>query len=154
GSQQIRVEVAELFEQAHAADPKAAARLARAVTAMPEAGSDFLDFRLVAELGRGAFGRVYLARQGKLACRSVALKVSTELFSEGQALAQLQHTNVVPIYSTHQAGPLQAVCMPYLGSTTLADVLAGLGGHASLPDSGKHFVSTVRGRQSTLRPDA
>src|SRR4051794_30602537 len=34
---------------------------------MPEVGGEFLGFRLIGELGRGAFGRVYLARQGDLA---------------------------------------------------------------------------------------
>ena len=78
---------------------------------------------LVEELGRGAFGRVFLARQGDLADRPVALKVGDRLFGESQTLAQLQHTNIVPIYSLHRAGPFQAVCMPYFGRTTLADVL-------------------------------
>ena len=40
----------------------------------PEIGSEFLGFRLVEELGTGAFGRVFLAWQGDLAGRSVALK--------------------------------------------------------------------------------
>jgi tetratricopeptide (TPR) repeat protein len=99
-------------------------RLAQAAAALPEPGSEFRGFQLVKEIGRGAFGRVYLARQGDLAGRPVALKVSAELVEESHRLAQLQHTNIVPIYSVHRAGPLQALCMPYLGSTTLADVLA------------------------------
>jgi serine/threonine protein kinase len=74
----------------------------------------------VAELGRGTFGKVYLARQGDLADRPVALKVAVDLHGESQALAQLQHTNIVPSYSMHRAGPFHAVCMPYLGRTTLA----------------------------------
>ena len=59
------------------------------------------------------------SRQGDLADRPVALKVSAELFGEPQALAQLQHTHIVPIYSTHRVGRLRAVCMPYFGATTL-----------------------------------
>src|SRR5262249_59916532 len=78
--------------------------------------------------------------------------VGVELFGEGQHLARLQHTNIVPIYSAHQAGPLQAVCMPYFGSTTLMDVLHGLQGRRSLPASGRHFVSTLKDRKSTVRP--
>ena len=97
-----------------------------ALRELPEPGSDFAGFRLIRELGRGAFGRVYLARQGDLADRPVALKVSAELPGEPQALAQLQHTHIVPIYSVHRVGPLQAVCMPYFGATTLADVLRDL----------------------------
>src|SRR3954447_9458501 len=94
---------------------------------LPELGRPFLGFLLLAELGRGTFGRVYLARQGDLADRLVALKVSTETLGESQKLARLQHTNVVPIYSLHGGATLRAVCMPYLGPTTLADVLHDLG---------------------------
>src|SRR5437016_4486865 len=42
---------------------EAAQRRASAATPLPEVGSEFLGFYLVEELGRGAFGRVYLARQ-------------------------------------------------------------------------------------------
>ena len=90
---------------------------------MPVPGQEFLGFRLISELGRGAFGRVFAARQGSLANRFVALKVATSVFGEAQTLAQLQHTNIVPIYSIHRVGPFQAVCMPYFGRTTLAHVL-------------------------------
>jgi serine/threonine protein kinase/Tfp pilus assembly protein PilF len=144
--------VAELFQEMHRSDPEAAARLAEVVIAMPQAGCDFLGFRLVRELGRGAFGRVFLAQQGDLANRSVALKVSTNLFNESQTLAQLQHTNIVPIYSIHRVGPIQAVCMPYLGSTTLATVCKALQGEAPLPASGQYLVRTLLGWKSTFGP--
>src|SRR5919201_534794 len=80
-------------------DPELARRLAEGEAALPPVGADFLGFRLVDELGRGAFSRVYLARQADLADRLVALKVSVELSGEPQVLARLQHTNIVPIYS-------------------------------------------------------
>jgi tetratricopeptide (TPR) repeat protein len=38
-------------------------------------------------------------------------------------LALLRHPNVVPVYSVHRCGALQVICMPYLGRTTLADLL-------------------------------
>jgi eukaryotic-like serine/threonine-protein kinase len=133
-----------------AADPEAARLLAQALTALPEAESTFLDFRLVAELGRGAFGRVYLARQGDLADRWVALKISVDVAGESQTLAQLQHTNIVPIYSIHQAGMFQAVCMPYFGPTTLADLLHDLRQRGTLPTSGKDLVNMLRMRSGPL----
>ena len=43
---------------------------------MPKAGQRFLHFDLIKELGRGVFGRVFLARQTQLADRPVALKVT------------------------------------------------------------------------------
>jgi serine/threonine protein kinase/Tfp pilus assembly protein PilF len=144
-----------LYHDLHESDPQAAYDLARAATELPEAGTEFLGFRLIQVLGRGAFGKVYLAEQGDLANRPVALKVATDIFAESQTLAQLQHTNIVPLYSTHRAGPFQAVCMPYFGPTTLADVLAQVSANPSLPDSGKILVSTVNMRKaSTQRADS
>lgn len=137
----------ELFREFDRSDPSAADHLARALSHLPEPGSEFLGFRLRAELGRGAFGRVYLARQGDLANRPVALKISADVGVESKALAQLQHTNVVPIYSVHRSGPLQAVCMPYLGSTTLADVISELQRHDALPESGRGLLSTLDERR-------
>ncbi len=127
-------------------------RWAQAAAALPEAGTEFLGFHLVEEIGRGAFGRVYLARQGDLAGRPVALKIACDIFGESQTLAQLQHTNIVPIYSFHRTGPFQAVCMPFFGRTTLAQVLNSISGRPSLPSSGREVRSTVfQGHGSTLR---
>jgi hypothetical protein len=116
-----------LLHSAHQAHSEAAFLLAQAVTALPEVGTKFLSFQLIAELGRGSFGCVYLATQGDLASRLVALKITVDLLGEDQKLAQLQHTNVVPIFSIHQAGAMKAVCMPFFGSTTLRQDLDGYG---------------------------
>jgi serine/threonine protein kinase/tetratricopeptide (TPR) repeat protein len=115
-------------------DADAADYLSRAAAGLPEAESDFCGFHLVKEIGRGALGRVYLAHQGDLASRPVALKVSADLVDESHWLAQLQHSNIVPIYSVHRAGPLQALCMPYLGSVTLAGVLGTLRNRSAAAD--------------------
>jgi serine/threonine protein kinase len=96
------------------------------------------------ELGHGAFARVFLARQPDLANRLVVLKVSNGFPGESQSLAQLQHTNIVPIYSQHRIGDLHVLCMPYLGSTTLADVLQALRTTGEVPTSGVGLVSTIR----------
>ncbi len=141
------LELSELY----GCDLLAAQRLAQAVHEFPNPGETFLGFQLLAELGRGTFGRVYLARQGDLANRYVALKVATDLYAESQTLAQLQHTHIVPIYSIHQAGPLQAVCMPFLGTTTLADVFKDLRRRDSVPASGKSLVQTLDARKSATR---
>src|SRR5205814_5209293 len=118
-------------------DSLALSRWDRASRSLPEPGATFVGFRLVEELGRGAFGRVYLARQGDLAGRPVALKVACDIAGESQKLAQLQHPNIVPVYSLHRAGPFQAACMPYLGRTTLAQVVKHLADRPSLPSSGR-----------------
>ena len=105
------------------ADPESVSQWVQGENVLPKPGGEFLGFRLEEELGRGAFGRVYLARQADLGGRPVALKVACDIFGESRTLAQLQHTNIVPIYSVHRAGPLQAVCMPFFGRTTLAQVV-------------------------------
>ena len=113
-----------LFRAMYRRDPAAADRLARAVHSWPDVGDQFCGFRLVAELGRGAFGRVFLAQQAELADRPVALKVVCDIRGEAQHLARLQHTNVMPIYSVHASEPFHALCMPSFGGTTLDRLLA------------------------------
>jgi len=121
----------------------AAERLQRAIDQLPVVGQSFAGFELVAVLGRGTFGRVYLARQGDLADRFVALKISTDLTGESRTLARLQHTNIVPIYSVHRVPPFQAVCMPFFGATTLNHLLARYRGRAALPATGRQLVDTL-----------
>lgn len=126
-------------------------RVERAIDLFPAVGTQFLSFQLIAELGRGGFGRVYLARQGDLAHRLVALKITVDLPGEEQKLAQLQHTNVVPIFSYHQSGDLHAVCMPYFGATTLADVVRVAQIQAKIPGSGQILVDIVRARRNAFQ---
>ena len=92
----------------------------------PEAGQTIGGFSLVEELGRGAFARVFLARERQLADRQVALKVSRRGSREPQTLARLQHTHIVPVYSHRidAATGLHLLCMPYFGRVTLARILA------------------------------
>jgi len=116
------------------------------VLRMPEPGECAAGYELLSELGRGAFGRVFLARETGLARRLVALKVSTKLPGESQTLARLQHSNVVPVYSVHRHGAYHFICMPYLGGTTLADLLGAFRGPSGLPGTGRGLVSTLAER--------
>ena len=92
---------------------------------LAEAGPDFLGYRLVSELGRGAFGRVFLAHELAIGNRQVALKVALRGADEAVVLGKLRHPNIVPVYSVHwdDTTGLAAFCMPYLGRATLWDVL-------------------------------
>src|SRR5262249_36338506 len=99
-----------LFRDMHRSDPAAAGQLPRAAPSLPQPGRAFRGFPRLTELGRGPFGRVYLASQPALANRLVALKVAIGLGGEAQTLARLQHTNINPVYSIHAAAPLQALC--------------------------------------------
>jgi serine/threonine protein kinase/lipoprotein NlpI len=118
---------------------------------LPSVGDEFAGFELLAELGRGAFAAVFLARQADLSNRFVVLKVSSQFLDESQTLAQLQHTNIVPIYSIHRRGPLHALCMPFLGATTLADVLHEIRAGESLPRSGHGLRSTIKLKDRSTR---
>jgi eukaryotic-like serine/threonine-protein kinase len=144
-----RREHAHLFGDLYREDPQAARRLAEAAVSMPEAGAEFLGFHLLAELGRGALGRVFLARQDQLAGRHVAIKVAADVWGESQSLAQLQHPNIVPIYSVHRRDPFQVVCMPFLGSATLRDVVRVVGAMATMPTSGRVLVQVFGEHRST-----
>lgn len=134
------------------ASPGILERILSKAEKMPEVGSNFLGFHLKSELGRGAFGRVFLAEQRVLSDRLVALKVSPDSGLESQTLAKLQHTNVVPIYSVHREGPYQATCMPFLGSTTLADLLADIRSRGTLPNGGDVVYTTIESRAQSSDP--
>ncbi|MCI0703622.1 MAG: protein kinase [Planctomycetia bacterium] len=141
---EANLEPAAILDHLRKSDPAAATHLRAALERFPEVGSQLAGFDLVAVLGRGTFGRVYLARQGALADRFVALKVSPDLSSEAQTLARLQHTNIVPIYSTHKAGLFQAVCMPFFGVATLEHLLRRFHKHATVPATGRQLLETLR----------
>ena len=91
----------------------------------PEVGTSWQGFHLLATLGKGAIARVFLAQQNAMSGRLVVLKITTRQTSESVLLARIQHSGVVPIYSIHEENGLYGVCMPYVGSTTLADLLVG-----------------------------
>ncbi len=94
------------------------------ISSWPEPGSQFLQFDLIAEIGRGSFGRVFLATEPALGGRQVVVKVAPQGGEEAEILGRLRHPNIVPIYSLQQdVTGLTAFCMPYLGRATLCDVL-------------------------------
>jgi serine/threonine protein kinase/Tfp pilus assembly protein PilF len=91
----------------------------------PAPGELLGDFRLIRELGRGTSSRVFLACQPTLADRPVVLKVTPRQGHEHLTLARLQQTHIVPLHAVHDfpARNLRALCQPYLGGATLAQLL-------------------------------
>ncbi|MGO9814338.1 MAG: protein kinase domain-containing protein [Isosphaeraceae bacterium] len=91
----------------------------------PRCGDELGGFRLVVELGRGAFARVFLAEEMNLGRRLVALKVSRAEGDEPRILARLQHAHIVPVHSVQDepATGLRLLCMPFFGGANLAQLL-------------------------------
>ena len=90
-------------------------------------------FEIRRELGRGAFGVVYLAYDPRLG-RKVALKLprpealmTPELrerfLREGRAAAGLDHPNVVPVHEAGEAGPICYIAAAYCSGPTLSQWL-------------------------------
>ena len=120
--------------------------------AMPEAGEELAEFRLLAELGRGVSGRVFLASQPTLADRPVVLKVTPRGREEHLSLARLQHMNIVPLYSA-QVIPdrrLQVLCMPFLGGASLAQVLDLLKDQDPSRRTGSQLIDALDRVQASL----
>jgi serine/threonine protein kinase len=92
---------------------------------LPSAGDTVGEFRLLASLGRGVRGAVFLAEQPGLANRVVVLKITPRDGREHLSLARLQHPHIVPLYSVQDLveRDLRLLCMPYLGGTPLTRIL-------------------------------
>jgi tetratricopeptide (TPR) repeat protein len=102
-------------------------------------------FRLLAELGRGAVGGVYLAEQSALSDRPVVLKITPLVGQEHLLLARLQHTHVVPLYSVADDPKrgLRMLCMPYFGGGSAARVLELMADIPPPERSGRDLLAAV-----------
>jgi serine/threonine protein kinase len=105
----------------------------------PEPGETFLGLTVRAELGRGAFARVYLVGNPDLGGKPQVVKISRNGAGEARTIGPIIHANVVDVIdvATDPATGLTAIRMPYRGGATLNDVLdrlpaAGPPEHAAL----------------------
>ena len=100
-------------------------------------GDTIGKYELTGELGRGAMGLVYRARDTKLE-REVALKVisdeprshpvAMQLFlDEAKALAQLNHPNIVGVYDQNEEMGVTYMVMELVEGQTLEQILAQRG---------------------------
>ncbi len=95
-----------------------------AATDWPEPGGGFEGLAVVRELGRGAFARAYLARDPETGDRPVVLKLAPVPSCEARTLGAIDHPHVVAVYWARRVRGLHAICMPFVGATTLGDVIA------------------------------
>ena len=120
--------------------------------AFPEVDETLGPFLLLAELGRGASGRTFLATDPTLADRPVVVKVIAGDQDEHLALAPLRHTHIVPLFSEHSLPErgLRLLCMPDLGGTSLAEILAELSATPIEQRSGRRLVEALDRRARPL----
>lgn len=109
----------------------------RIVIQAPDVYPSVGGYEILEELGHGAMGTVYLARQLALEGRKVALKVlpaSATLSArarrrfriEANALARIRHPNVVSIFEVIEEEGLCAYAMEWIEGRTLAQIIQGL----------------------------
>ena len=107
------------------------------------------DFHVLAEVGRGAFATVYLARQISIG-RIVALKVSGDRGDEARTLAQLDHPHIVRIYDQRRLEAaadrprMRLVYEQFLPGGTLAQVVDRVRRTPARDRSGAILVEAVR----------
>jgi serine/threonine protein kinase/Flp pilus assembly protein TadD len=122
--------------------------LLRKLDRWPSPGQTFYNFRLEEELGRGAFARVFLAREPGVGNRQVAVKVTMNRDDdEVGTLGKLRHPNVVPILYAPPGGEnngFSMVCMPFLGRATLLSAIENLVGRKRLPDRADALLAVAR----------
>lgn len=121
----------------------------------PKPGESFLGYELESELGRGTFGRVYLARQPALGNRRVAVKISISGGDEADTLGRLRHSNIVPVFSVEwdDATGLATFCMPFLGRATLSNVLDADLWASKPPRQAIAILDAVRRANAGLKTD-
>jgi tRNA A-37 threonylcarbamoyl transferase component Bud32 len=122
------------FAQLASGHPSLARRANQNETETPlarRANGSFGDFELLEELGRGAMGVVYKARQKSLD-RLVALKMVREAHlataddrerfrTEAHSAAQLKHPNIVTVYEVGTTDGQAYICMECVDGPTLAE---------------------------------
>ncbi len=97
-------------------------------------GKTIGPYQVVAKLGEGGMGEVYLARDTKLN-RDVALKVLPDAVAndadrlarftrEAQTLAALNHPNIAHIHGLEESGNLRALVMELVDGEDLSEVIA------------------------------
>jgi serine/threonine protein kinase/Flp pilus assembly protein TadD len=110
------------------------------------AGDTFQGFTLKRELGRGTFARVFQAVEPALGDRQVVVKISWLGPDEAWVQGRLAHPNIMPVYSASRdpESGLTIICMPYLGRTTLQDVLRRAFAKPGLPGQAQVIVEVAQ----------
>ncbi len=130
----VRARVERLRQRVGRAAPSAAETIAGVQVSGVQAG---VRYRLVRELGRGATGVVYLARDAELE-RDVAVKLLhphlassqssgalSQFFHEARVMASLRHPNIVAVLDLDESA--RRIVMELAGGGTLRELLRDRG---------------------------
>jgi tetratricopeptide (TPR) repeat protein len=130
----LRSRIAETIALAH-----------EAAVAKPAQRPRVAGHEILAELGRGGMGAVYLALDRDLG-RRVALKVLPPSYAAGgrgrdrflreaRAVARLQHANIVPVHDLGEDDGAPWFTMEFVEGRTLADAVARLRAKVARPET-------------------
>ena len=97
-------------------------------------GQELSHYRVVAPLGAGGMGEVYLAEDMRLG-RKVALKILSRTLTahedrvrrfrqEARTISALNHPNILTIYDVGQVGDVHFIATEYVDGETLRERLA------------------------------
>ena len=115
-------------------EPVAGAFASRLLKGAAFAAGEMLGhYRIIAKIGSGGMGEVYLAADTKLG-RNVALKTLSPIFqddddflrrfrNEARAAAALNHPHVATVYSVEEANGHTFIAMEYIEGKTLQDLI-------------------------------
>jgi len=109
---------------------------------MLSVGQQIDDFRLLNELGQGAFARVFLAQQVSMQ-RLVALKVSDQKSLESPVLSQLEHPNIVRVFDERHVGSMYLMYMQYVSGGSLRDAIDRLAGLFEHDRNGLQYLKAI-----------
>jgi serine/threonine protein kinase/Tfp pilus assembly protein PilF len=112
----------------------------------PVAGQTWLGFDLLEELGRGAFSRVYLAREPALGDRLVVVKATSLGPNEARTLGMLRHPHIVRVHTVRWDDHLKkaAVCMAFVSRVTLFAVMDSIDSAGKPPGRAATILEMVR----------
>ncbi len=115
-------------------------------------GDELEDFRLLSELGSGAFARVFLAQQQSLH-RLVAIKISEGRSNEPPVLSGLSHPNIIRVFDGRKLDGLYLLTMQYVSGGTLQRVIEAVRKRGTESVSGLLLVEIALGEPETRGED-
>ena len=118
----------------------------RADIRWPCPGDRLFQLVVVEEIGRGAFARVYLCVQPAIGNRQVVVKVSRGGAVEANMMGGLDHANIMSVLSVQEDSTtkLTGICMPFVGRSTLFDVIDVAFGREPVPTRAGVILEAAR----------